>query len=293
MFDCSKFIEIKRKAVKNGNDHIRFVIIFSFTDFGDNDTNKDCDDELVVIRDAKEDHRYCSLEPSQEAALNPARRSSSSSKKSDPDEAYEFETVHMSEEEMDMDIVHDIMEEIMVVSDEDEKESLFDSGFGSCRSFETKKAKSQSKKKSKSKQKPCKAQPSNIKSKGYQTDIGKKLQEKRNPKKLKTICSKQKIENREKKVQTKNLGKTSTDNRSKISSYYYSHRNNSTNYSSNSKYNTRSKNGRASNQPLESRKRIRRERKDSFRRSLDASEEEEVKRAAGSLLRLAGVMSHA
>lgn len=80
-----------------------------------------------------QDHNYCA--PPCDAKK---RSESSDSEKSAPDAAYEFESREFSEEEeLHMDAVQDIMEEVMVGSD-DEKPSLFDSGFGSMKDFDVK-----------------------------------------------------------------------------------------------------------------------------------------------------------
>jgi len=263
---------------------------FRYTNYCDESDRNSEDSELVVIRDAKEDHRYCSMD----LIKNCVRRASSGSTKSEPDEAYEFETVY--EEELDMSIVQDdIVEEFMIVSDDEDKESLFDSGFGSLRSFKAKtpKSNSQNKKKASSNRKSSKARKfsSSIR---YQIDKSKFLGKKK-ARKSKANRSKQKAGNKRSNARSKsNRICTSISNRNKISNFIYFYANKPANVSNNSKYYTRSKKSNPTSQRLSESKnkkkaRSKRERKFSAR-SQDASEEDEVKRAAGSLLRLAGVM---
>ena len=277
--------------------HKIMLLIFSLSDFRDDLVEDDSQvREMLVIRNSSEDHQYCLKNSSHLALKNVERRSSSISVKSEPDAAYEFETASSVEEEQDM-AVQDIMEDVLVGCEDDDKKeiSLFDSGFGSIRSIEREVRQSETKKKRREKKKLVSNQKPVLHSSGSRRNRSRKTKVKKFFETLEPAIFKT-------EKTAKNLSKKMRESRKRnINTCYRSSVSKSRDLVSkhsrpvrNSKYYTRSKRDRLLCQELKAKRRVKRARKNSFKKSLDASDDDEVKRAAGSLLRLAGLIkSHA
>nr|NP_001071716.1 transcription factor protein [Ciona intestinalis]BAE06449.1 transcription factor protein [Ciona intestinalis] len=252
------------------------------------DSEESVGSETLVIRDPSEDHSYIRTQSKDEVT----RCVTPESEKSAPDAAYEFETEDDGLEEDDDDVIIDdmmvVMEDVKVEGSDDEKSeneepSLFDSGFGSMKSFRHK-----SGKKRKSKEDLQDVSKSRKTSKSPGTKSGKSLQGKSRTKKsvksknkkLKVRIAKEGVKQVNKKsTPVKRSRKISDADSGKDSPQTKSLRFNPSNY------HTRSSGHKLLGQDAAlSRKRL-------ISGRASDEEEEEIKLAAGSLLRLAGLFS--
>ena len=113
------------------------LIHFAFNRFRSrSNSSESVGDEVLVVSGEGQDHTY-TLMPPKKRTKREKRSKSPQSDKSAPDAAYEFET-GLSDD--DDDVINDIIEDIGVKEEvvESEDQSLFDSGFGSMKNFNLK-----------------------------------------------------------------------------------------------------------------------------------------------------------
>uniref|UniRef100_H2Z4A7 Fork-head domain-containing protein n=1 Tax=Ciona savignyi TaxID=51511 RepID=H2Z4A7_CIOSA len=233
--------------------------------------------ETLVISDPSEDHSYIRTHSTED----PARCVTPESEKSAPDAAYEFETGDDGLDEEDDVIIDDmmvVMSDVKIeASDEDEGPSLFDSGFGSMTNFRQKPSRKR-KEKSEASQKSFKQRRTSNGGNANSIPVRSKLRKSSKPKKLKVRISKESPKQTSKKTPVKRSRKVSDADSGKDSPQTKVVRQNPSNY------HTRSSRHKLLGQDsLASRKRL--------LSGGSCDEEEEIKLAAGSLLRLAGLIT--
>ena len=234
-----------------------------------------------MIRDSRQDHEYCVNEETTACHGSPCTGASA------PDAAYQFEAGDLFDnelnivikEQLDMDIVQDIIEDIMIGSEEEEEESLFDSGFGSIKDFDTEKRKRKTPQKKKNVESPklgARCIVKNKEKKGAQ-NTGKDKQ-------MGKICFKN-----SRATASKRAKKTINIASSKGRSQKHKTKKRESASQSNCDYVDGAEKRRKNK--VETKKKLpERKRRLPASKRFEVSDEEEVKLAAGSLLRLAGLM---
>ena len=251
--------------------------MFRFAQECDDVSDASSDDELFVHSDYSKEHNYCLPDASSISTDNRQRCDSLNSVKSSVDIAYEFENIVLTEDELDLGIEQDIV----VGSEDEEKEVLFDSGFGSLRNFKTNALTA-------TRETPAKNQKNNSEqsvSSRYKKTRAKSLQKRKLLQKSKMVsrkktnpASKQKRKNASKTSKTKGVGSKINEKRKlKVPTR-----------NTNSKYHTRSNKEKLPTFELEIKHRQRRKSRNSS--SDFTNDEDEIKLAAGSLMRLAGLI---
>jgi len=253
------------------------------------DSSDSAGDEELIVSGEPQDHCYARMLPSRKKIKREDKRCKSpESDKSAPDAAYEFESAELSDEFPD-DVIADVAEDVVVDDDETEDQSLFDSGFGSMKSFDLREKQNSPPKKVSvssripdSKRKLLQIKPLlNPNSRQPKRNAASK---RRNVKNL----SRAREQSRDKSSDVdsgKDSPKVVRTSRSRRLKQRTFRKNNKSNY------NTRSSGFKLFGQKEENRKFTikKRKRRQSFKRD-ETDDEEEVKLAAGSLMRLAGLL---
>ena len=264
-----------------------------------NSTDSVGDEELVVYGEPQ-DHCYAMAPPSKKKIKREEKRCKSpQSDKSAPDAAYEFESAELSDEFAD-EVIFDVAEDV-VVDDVDpaEDQSLFDSGFGSMKSFAVRDKHNSPKKKTAEKS-PSKRKSPRIKplsnpnlprakrnasksQRSAKTTTTSQLpaSKSRIPAKVRRI-SREKSSDVDSGKDSPKVVRTSRSRRLKQRSF---RKNNKSNY------HTRSSGFKLLGQKEANRKFTIQKRKRRQSLKSDATDDEEVKLAAGSLMRLAGLLN--